>query len=66
MKLKELLRVIPSNVICEVTYIRKNRPTIKETCVAEDIKFREQYIVDEVQPYSLILEILVHERKMKK
>ena len=63
IKLKDLMNVIPHNTICEVTYMRKKRPAIKETCVVEDIKFKEQYIVDEIQPYSLILKILVHERK---
>lgn len=65
MKLKELLGCVHENTICEVTYTRKNRPEIRETASAEDIKYRNQYIVDDIQLYGCILKIKVRERKKK-
>ena len=66
IKLKELLKVIPSNTLIEITYYRKGRPTIIETGIPQDIKFRNQYIVEEVNPYSFILEIKVREKRRVK
>lgn len=63
IKLKELLKVIPSNTLIEITYHRKGRPTIIETGIPQDIKFRNQYIVEDVNPYSFILEIKVREKR---
>lgn len=63
IKLKELLKVIPPHTLIEITYHRKGRPTIIETGVSQDIKFRNQYIVEEVNPYSFILEIKVREKR---
>ena len=63
LKLKDLMKVIPPNQVIEITYNRKGRPTIIETGIPQDIKFRNQYIVEEVSPFQSILKIKVRERK---
>lgn len=63
MKLKDLMKVVPPNQLLEITYIRKNRPQVIEMGIAEDIKFRNQYIIEEVAPFQSILKIKVRERK---
>ena len=65
MKLKDLMKVIPPNRVIEITYIRKGRPNIIEMAVAEDVKFRNQYIVEEVVPCQSILKIQVRERRKR-
>ena len=65
IKLKDLMKVIPSNKVIEITYIRKGRPNIIEMAVAEDVKFRNQYIVEKVDSslaFETILKIQVRER----
>lgn len=63
IKLKDLLKVIPPNKVIEITYIRKDRPNIIEMTVSEDVKFRNQYIVEKVNSFETILKIQVRERK---
>lgn len=68
MKLKELMKVIPSNKVIEITYIRKGRPNIIEMVVAEDVKYSNQYIVTKVDSslaFETILKIKVRERRRK-
>ena len=66
IKLKELLKVIPANTLIQVTYHRKGRGTIIETGMSQDIKFGNQYIVEEINRYSFILIIKVREKRRVK
>lgn len=68
IKLKDLMRVIPPNKVIEITYIRKGRPNIIEMTVAEDVRFRNQYIVEKVDSslaFETILKIQVREKRRK-
>ena len=65
VKLKDFLKVIPKNTLIEITYHRKNRPTIIETNIVEYVKFQNQYIVEEVRPFQSILKIKVRERRKR-
>lgn len=68
IKLKDLMKVIPTNRVIEITYIRNGRPNIIEMVVAEDIKFRNQYIVEKVDSslaFETILKIQVRERRKR-
>lgn len=63
MKLKELLKTIPPCTLVEIEYSRKNKPLVREMGTADIIKYRNQYIVEEVQPFQSILKIKARERK---
>ena len=63
IKLKDLMKVIPVNKVIEITYNRKGKPNIVEMAVAEDVKFRNQYIVEEVSTFQSILKIQVKEKR---
>lgn len=66
IKLKDLMKVISPNRVIEITYIRKGRPNIIEMTVAEDVKFRNQYIVEKVDSslaFETILKIQVREKR---
>ena len=63
IKLKELLKVIPPNTLIQITYHRKGRRPIIETGMSQDIKFGNQYIVEEINRYSFILIIKVREKR---
>lgn len=63
IKLKDLMKVIPPNRVIEITYNRKGKPNIVEMAVAEDVKFRNQYIVEEVSTFQSILKIKVREKR---
>ena len=63
IKLKDLMKVIPPNRVIEITYNRKGMPNIVEMAVAEDVRFRNQYIVEEVQSFQSILKIKVREKR---
>ena len=63
IKLKELMKVIPPNKLIQITYIRKGRPTIIEIVIAEDVKLRNQYLVEEIVSYQAILKIKVREKR---
>ena len=65
LKLKDLMKVIPPNRVIEITYNRKGKPNIVEMAVAEDVRFRNQYIVEEVRPFQSILKIQVRERRKR-
>lgn len=65
IKLKDLLKCIPFATLMEIHYVRKNKPTIVEMGVAEDIKFSNQYIVERIIADTDILIIYVKERKRK-
>lgn len=65
IKLKDLMKVIPPNRVIEITYIRKGRPNIIEMAVAEDVRFRNQYIVEKVSTFQSILKIKVKERRKR-
>ena len=65
IKLKDLMKVIPPNRVIETTYNRKGKPNIIEMAVAEDVRFRNQYIVEEVSTFQSILKIQVRERHRK-
>lgn len=63
IKLKELMKVIPPNKLIQITYIRKDRPNIIELVAAEDVKLRNQYIVEDIVPYQAMLKIKVREKR---
>lgn len=63
IKLKDLMNVIPPNKVIEITYNRKGRPNIIEMAVTEDVRFRNQYIVEEVSTFQTILKIKVREKR---
>ena len=63
IKLKDLMKVIPPNRVIEITYIRKGRPNIIEMTVAEDVRYRNQYIVEKVDSFETILKIQVREKR---
>ena len=63
IKLKDLMKVTPPNRVVEITYNRKGKPNIVEMAVAEDVRFRKQYIVEEVIPFQSILKIKVREKR---
>lgn len=63
IKLKDFLKVVPPNTTIEITYHRKNKPLVKEIGTAEDIKYRSQYYVKEVDTFLSILTISVIERR---
>lgn len=65
IKLKDLMKVIPPNRVIEITYNRKDKPNIVEMAVVEDVRFRNQYIVEEVSTFQSILKIKVRERRRK-
>lgn len=65
IKLKDLMKVIPANKVIEITYNRKDKPNIVEMAVAEDVRFRNQYIVEEVSTFQSILKIKVKERRKR-
>ena len=65
IKLKDLMKVIPPNRVIEITYNRKGKPNIVEMAVAEDVRFRNQYIVEEVSTFQSILKIQVRERRKR-
>ena len=65
MKLKELLKAIPPCTLVEIEYIQKNKPLVREMGTADIIKYRNQYIVEEVAPFQSILKIKVRERRRK-
>ena len=65
VKLKDLMKVIPPNKVIEITYNRKGKPNIVEMAVAEDVRYRNQYIVEEVSTFQSILKIKVRERRRK-
>lgn len=68
MKLKELMKVIPPNKVIEITYIRKGKPNMIEMAVAEDVRYRNQYMVEKVDSslaFETILKIKVRERRRK-
>ena len=63
IKLKDLMKVIPPNKVIEITYIRKGKPNIVEMAAAEDVRYRNQYIVEEVSTFQSILKIKVREKR---
>lgn len=63
IKLKDLMKVIPPNKLIQITYIRKGRPTIIEIVIAEDVKLRNQYLVEEIVSYQAMLKIKVREKR---
>ena len=68
IKLKDLMKVIPPNKVIEITYNRKDKPNIVEMAVAEDVRYRNQYIVEKVDSslaFETILKIKVRERRRK-
>lgn len=68
IKLKDLMKVIPPNKVIEITYNRKDKPNIVEMAVAEDVKLRNQYIVEKVDSslaFETILKIQVRERRKR-
>lgn len=65
IKLKDLMKVIPPNKVIEITYNRKDKPNIVEMAVVEDVRFRNQYIVEEVSTFQSILKIKVKERRKR-
>lgn len=65
IKLKDLMKVIPPNRVIEITYNRKDKPNIVEMAVAEDVRFRNQYIIEEVSTFQSILKIKVRERRKR-
>ena len=68
VKLKDLMKVIPPNKVIEITYNRKDKPNIVEMAVAEDVRFRNQYIVEKVDSslaFETILKIQVRERRKR-
>ena len=65
IKLKDLMKVIPPNKVIEITYNRKDKPNIVEMAVTEDVRFRNQYIVEEVSTFQSILKIKVKERRKR-
>lgn len=65
IKLKDLMKVIPPNRVIEITYNRKDKPNIVEMAVVEDVRFRNQYIVEEVSTFQSILKIKVKERRKR-
>ena len=65
VKLKDLMKVIPPNKVIEITYNRKGKPNIVEMAVAEDVRYRNQYIVEEVSTFQSILKIKVRGRRRK-
>ena len=68
IKLKDLMKVIPPNKVIEITYNRKGKPNVVEMAVAEDVKYRNQYIVEKVDSslaFETILKIQVRERRRK-
>lgn len=65
MKLKDLLKTLPLCTLVEITYNRKGKPNIVEMAVTEDVRFRNQYIVEEVRPFQSILKIKVRERRKR-
>ena len=65
IKLKDLMKVIPANKVIEITYNRKGKPNIVEMAVAEDVRYRNQYIVEEVSTFQSILKIKVKERRKR-
>ena len=65
IKLKDLMKVIPANKVIEITYNRKGKPNIVEMVVAEDVRFINQYIVEEVVSFQSILKIQVRERRRR-
>ena len=68
IKLKDLMKVIPPNKVIEITYNRKGKPNVVEMAVAEDVKYRNQYIVEKVDSslaFETILTIQVRERRRK-
>lgn len=66
IKLKDLMKVIPPNKLIQITYIRKGRPTIIEIVIAEDVKLRNQYLVEEIVSYQAMLKIKVREKRRVK
>ena len=68
IKLKDLMKVIPANKVIEITYNRKGKPNIVEMAVAEDVRYRNQYIVEKVDSslaFETILKIQVRERRKR-
>lgn len=68
LKLKDLMKVIPPSRVVEITYNRKDKPNIVEMAVAEDVRFRNQYIVEKVDSslaFETILKIQVRERRKR-
>ena len=65
IKLKDFLKVIPKNTLVEITYYRKNRPTVVEMIISEYAKFQNQYIVEDVTSYHSIIRIKVRERRKR-
>lgn len=65
IKLKEFLKCVPPTTLMEIHYIRKNKPTIVEMGVVDDIKFRNQYTLERIIADTDILIIYVRERKRK-
>lgn len=63
MKLKDLLKTIPPCTLVEIEYNRKNKPLVREMGTSNIIKYRNQYIIEEVVPYQSILKIKAKERK---
>lgn len=63
IKLKDLMEVIPPNKLIQITYIRKGRPTNIEIVIAEDVKLRNQYLVEEIVSYQAMLKIKVREKR---
>lgn len=66
IKLKDLMKVIPPNKVIEITYNRKGKPNIVEMSATEDVRFRNQYIVEKVDSslaFETILKIQVREKR---
>ena len=65
MKLKDLLKTLPPCTLVEIEYNRKNKPLVREMGTSDIIKYRNQYIVEEVRPFQSILKIQVRERRKR-